>query len=215
MFYLWVVAVSQLRIDDQERRRNSIRQATRRTIAEGGIEAATVRSIAAASGQSVATLYNLIGSRTEIFGAVLAELLKERLEGTSIDDGSDPIDQMRSSMTAAVSYTIRRKHLFGPLLVELGLHLGRDWAVAAHNASVARQTLLIGRAKDQHLLLPEPSTHRLAVAITEGSFTTDLGWAVGDVSDGRYADACLDRATLVLLSAAEGSIRGRLLQLLS
>jgi AcrR family transcriptional regulator len=209
------MAAGQLRIDDQKRRRHSIGEATRQTIAEGGIEAATVRSIATASGQSVATLYNLVGSRTDILGVVLAELLAERLEAVSIDDGTDPIDQMRSSMTAAVRYTVRRKHLFAPLLVELGLHLGRDWAVAAHNAHVTRQAVLVERAKDQYLLLPEPSTHRLAVAIAEGSFITDLGWAVGDVPDSRYADACLDRATLVLLSAAEGSVRKRLLQLLS
>jgi AcrR family transcriptional regulator len=209
------VPASQLRIADQERRRKSIRQATRQTIAEGGIEAATVRSIATTSGQSVATLYNLVGSRTEIFGAVLAELLTERMEATPIETGSDPIDQMRSSMKAAVKYTIRRKHLFAPLLVELGPHLGRDWAVEAHEASVARLTRLIELANAQNLLLSEPSANRLAVGITEGAFATDLAWAVGDVSDGRYAGACLDRATLVLLAAADGSVRRRLLQLLS
>lgn len=215
MFYHRVMATSKLRSGDQERRRQSIREATRTVIAEGGIEAATVRSIAAEAGQSVATLYNLMGSRSEILAAVFDDLSTELHTVMTLDDGLGPVEQLRRSMKTAVAYMVKRKQVFAPIIVELSPDLGGgESARSSFDQSVALQRAIIGRAIEEGVLLGDLEPDLLARAVVRAFIETQQRWAAGHLSNPRFLTAALQGSALVWLSVASGDSRPQLLEII-
>jgi AcrR family transcriptional regulator len=64
--------VQSLRQTQKEQRRGLILQAARDMVATEGLAALTMRSLSAAAGVSVPTIYNLVGSRDDVLAAMLA-----------------------------------------------------------------------------------------------------------------------------------------------
>lgn len=209
------MAASQLRTDDQQRRRAAIREATRTVIAEGGIEAATVRVIAAEAGQSVATLYNLIGSRSEILAAVFDDLSAELSRAMSIDVSLEPLDQLERSISTAVAYMVKRKQVFAPIIVELGPDLGGgDSARASFELSVALQQSIVERAVGGRVLRGDVKSAVLARAVVRAFIGAEQRWAAGHLTNKDFREAALRGAALVWLADASTKARPSLLGIL-
>ncbi len=209
------MAVSELRLEDQQRRRQSIREATRTVIAEGGIEAATVRAIAAEAGQSVATLYNLMGSRSEILAAVFEGLSVELNAVISLDDQLQSIEQLRQSIEAAVAYMVNRKQVFAPIIVELSPDLGGGEAArSSFSQSVALQRSILERAIADGLLVGDLEPEFLAKAVVRAFIETQQRWAAGHLSNAGFLAAALQGAGLVWLAVGAPGERAALLNLL-
>lgn len=111
-------------------KRRQILDAAKRIFAERGLDAATMREIAAAAGCTTGAIYPLFPAKEEIYAALLRESLDqlEQAVQAAIAESSNDGERLKSGATAWFGYYAER-----PAEVALGLYLFRG----AQNAVLA------------------------------------------------------------------------------
>jgi len=116
---------------DPVQRRAEIVAAAFGLLAEGGVEAATMRRVATAAGATTGRVTHYFGSRVELLVAALSEVGRRRGERIAAHDGLDPAALLRAVL-------IERLPLDGDRLGELRVWL----ALASTNLPEARDELV-------------------------------------------------------------------------
>lgn len=100
------------KIVDHEKRKVKIAEATWKVIVEEGIEKATVRKIAQASGLSVGALRYYFSSQTKLLHfsmELVSERVTERIKGRKMSKGQDPLDFLKEGVCQVLPVDEERK----------------------------------------------------------------------------------------------------------
>lgn len=116
---------------DPAKRRAEIVEAAVGLLAEGGVEAATMRRVATAAGATTGRVTHYFGSRIELLVAALVEVDRRRQQRVTTHDGLEPADRLKAVLE-------ERLPLDGDRLGEL-----RAWlALASTNMPEIRDELV-------------------------------------------------------------------------
>jgi AcrR family transcriptional regulator len=191
-----------------ERRRRIIR-AAHDLIRETGNTGLSMRALAARAGVSLATPYNLFGSKRAILLSVLDD----------IREFFDRFSQLRS--------TDSLERLFGALDICVDLYL-RDpafnrtiWAALFDPSDEFRSQIfnskraafwqgLVGKVAEAGVLMPEIDVELLFRALDRSFGATMLDWVTGDLTDAQLGPAMRYGYALMLKGAAVPDWRGPL-----
>lgn len=188
-----------LREQHKQDRRRQILVAGRQLIADGGVEALTMRTLAAASRLSVPTIYNLVGDR----GAVIEALMDaggERFEAELSEPSSDdPVAALLGAAGALATVMAEHRSVVAAVLGGPGtLALGptRNSMFARFGATVeatlvqARRDDLIDRGANAAIL------RERIQGLAAGAV---IGWALDHGDDARLRDDLAHSVLLVTL----------------
>lgn len=202
-----------LMAQQKEERRQRIRDESRRLLIELGYHGLTVRKLASASGLSVPTLYNLVGSKATIIAQDAIETFRRVSEAFDAAAAGDPIDRAFALYEVVQTEILSRGPYFRALLPHLDavpeLRPVRD-AVGQLQIAQLVHVLTSGPRKtfvaDFDVRLAASQLYDLANA----AFT---GWAVGRVSEAELGPRLRHGAALVLASGARGASKQKLLEI--
>ena len=109
-----------IREKSKEKRRRLILKAARGVIVDDGVEALNMRALAQAAEVSVATLYNLYGSKEEILHALLEASLDELdAAAAAPGEGLEVLDQLRALVDFSTALFISDAPFYRQLLLGL------------------------------------------------------------------------------------------------
>ncbi|WP_018680982.1 TetR/AcrR family transcriptional regulator [Actinokineospora enzanensis] len=179
------------KVIDHDQRRREIVEVSKRLIAEGGFEAATMRSIVTAAGFANGALKHYFAGKDGIIAATFESVLEETAERMSeLDVGLAPVESLRGFVEAAMPLEPDRITSARVLLVL--------WGHSVANPDLARQyrelltvwrgelTRRIGLAWSKQL--DDPAVGVVAdeiISVTIGANVASLMHPVGELVD-RY-----------------------------
>jgi AcrR family transcriptional regulator len=193
------------------RNRRRVLRAARTVVADGGLEALTMRQLALEADVSVATLYNLIGGRDAVVGALCADVIEDLDRVLTQVDGptDDPLDWARSLLTAVietVTTEVPRRLVFA-LLSDPRLY--REFAPRF------RSQLVFIDAMDAMvhagMLTDELSVDVIARQIWSSQANYLRQWAAEALDERELRAAVLHEFDLCLLAVATSTTRAHLL----
>ena len=191
----------------KDRRRKRILGAARRTIARSGVAALSMRRLASAADVSVATLYNLYGSKEGILDALLDEML-DSFTGTFGELAPvDPLSRARTIVSLSVDEYVREARIYRPLIAAVDA-LG----ATPHNADVlvrfaAMEEEAIAAAVEAGLLRDDVPPRLVARQIVLSYLQALRHWAIGDVTDAGFRSLALSGLEFALLAVATPPVR--------
>lgn len=180
----------------KDARRTDILRAARDLVAEGGIDALTMRSVAERAQVSVPTIYNLIGNRAQVLSALMdagGDRLDDLLAGST---GADPITAMVEASEALATVVAPNAAVVAAVLndglgvprVDEGL-FARFRLLTVDALADAGGSGLLDRPADPELL-----TDR-CVALAAGAV---VSWATVHHDEDRLRDELVHGSLLVL-----------------
>ncbi|WP_026425667.1 TetR/AcrR family transcriptional regulator [Actinokineospora inagensis] len=165
------------KVIDHDQRRREIVEVAKRLIAEGGFEAATMRSIVTAAGFANGALKHYFAGKDGIIAATFESVLEETAQRMSeLDQDLGPVDSLHGFVEAAMPLDAERITSARVLLVL--------WGHSVANADLAtqyRQLLTLWRAE---------LTRRIAAA-----------WDCGEDADGPAVGVLADEIISVTIGA--------------
>ncbi len=202
-----------LRDANIESRRQRILEAARSLIAGGGLQALSMRRLAAEAGLAVTTLYNLYGSRDDILFALIQDGI-DRI--VPILDAEAPIEEplarCRAVITVSVRYFAENEAIYRPMLVAsnegLSRGTGTDRRLAKRAAAMQREA--IEQAIAQGLLAGTLDPGRLGEQIYHGYELAAVHWAFGLLDAAGFRARALYGMYLALLAVASDAVRPEL-----
>ncbi len=208
-----VEAPTSLRERNVEARRQRILAAARDLIAEGGMDALSMRRLAGRARLSVTTLYNLVGARSDIVRALVMDAIDrmdQELDRTAPLD--DPIERCRAIVTVSSGYMVEHADIFRPML--LAAHDGDAEHVRAAEPVAERAARMQARAievaVERGLLRDLLDPLQLGRQIYHGFDGAACQWAMGQIDAPTFEARALFGLDLALLGFARGALRGEL-----
>ena len=190
-------------------RRRLIIQAARDLIRETGNAGLSMRGLAARAGVSLATPYNLFGSKRAIVVAVLQDV-RQFQERFSTLQGADPLEKIFAALDIAIEFYLGDPSFYRTL-----------WS-ALFDASDGVRGEILNPKRDafwRGLLLEAARAGAIAPDVDPALLLTQLelllrsvmfDWVVGEVSAARLAPTARYGYALILLGAASPEWRGPL-----
>lgn len=163
------------RAQNKEQRRQEALLAARELIAEGGVEALSMRRLALVTGCSVNTLYALFGDKDGVFGAVVADGMQKVAVKLAADPSQSPLERAEALVKLSAE-RIRNEAAFSkPMYLTLNAfgpasHVGRQ-----HAAELLRSVLV--DAQDAGILRKTVDVGLLCENILQGFMMASLRWA--------------------------------------
>jgi AcrR family transcriptional regulator len=200
--------VQSLRDLHKDERRAQILRAARDLVADGGLDALTMRAVAQRARLSVPTVYNLVGSRADVVAALL-DAGGDQLDALLVDShAGDPVGRVVAASDALATVVTPNVTVVTAVLAggvpgdagEGGL-FGRYGHVTRTALADARAAGVIERRADPGLLADR------VVALAAGAV---LAWATDHRDDGRLRDDLVHGAMVVLVAHATDDHRARL-----
>lgn len=161
-------------------RRDDIVEAARRLMREAGDPGFSMRTLAERAGVSIATPYNLFGSKQAILLAVLSDDLLE-YERALGDLNADAIDVLFQSQRLVTALLRREPDFYRNMIAAVS----RDGPEFRHMVSGPRYILwkrLLGQATAAGLLNPDVDPDAFAIASSQCMLANILEWAQGSLS---------------------------------
>ncbi|MEM7412019.1 MAG: helix-turn-helix domain-containing protein [Myxococcota bacterium] len=192
-----------------EARRQRILEAARRLIAAGGVEALTMRKLAAEADLSVTTLYNLYGVRAEILHALVDDAV-DRIVGVIDAEAplDDPLERCRAVITVSVRELSKRAGIHVPMVIANygGLPDAQPDRRLAKRAA-AMQQRGIEQAIAQGLLQDTRNPEQLGLQIYHGFELACIQWGYGLLTPAEFEARALYGLYLALASVATDATR--------
>ena len=193
----------------RERNRRRILDAARDLVAVGGMDALSMRTLAARAGVSSTTLYNLFGEKDEVVRVLAHEILRD-IDAAFVDVvAEDPIEQLRARILMLVDHVIDHAP---PSLVSAVLE---DAVLTEQiNAQWESRTLVesgIADAVGRGLLRDDLHPRVLAEHVRAGLLHQQRLWAAAVIDDEQYRAAAAYGVDVALIAVACGALRDRLL----
>jgi AcrR family transcriptional regulator len=193
----------------RERNRRRILDAARDLVAVGGMEALSMRTLAARAGVSATTLYNLFGEKDEVVRVLAHDILRD-IDAAFVDVvADDPIEQLRARILMLVDHVIEHAP---PSLVSAVLE---DAVLTEQiNAQWESRTVVesaLAEAVARGLLRDDLHPRVLAEHVRAGLLHQQRLWAAAVIDDEQYRAAAGYGVDLALLAVAHGARRDSLL----
>jgi AcrR family transcriptional regulator len=186
-------------------------RAARAVVADGGLEALTMRQLAVEADVSVATLYNLIGGRDAVVGALWADVIED-LDRALIqveEPRDDPLQWARSLLTVVIETVIEDvpRRLVFALLSDPRLY--REFGPRFRSQTVLTDAMdaMVGAG----MLTDELSVEVIARQVWNSQANYLRQWAAGALDEHKLRAAVLHELDLCLLAVATSTTRARLL----
>ncbi|MEV0676089.1 TetR/AcrR family transcriptional regulator [Actinosynnema sp. NPDC050436] len=191
------------KVIDHDQRRREIVEVAKKLIAEGGFEAATMRSIVAAAGFANGALKHYFASKDEIIAATFESVLQATaLRLSELDSNASPVEALRGFVTGAMPLEAHQITSARVLLVL--------WEHSVANPDLARRyrdlltswraelTARIAAARGGGESEGSPAAGVLAdeiISVTIGANVASLMHPVGELADRyrAYVDALMER----------------------
>ncbi len=161
-------------------RRGDIVNAARSLMRQGSDPGFSMRALAEEAGVSIATPYNVFGSKQSVLLAVLDDDLAA-YEGALAELTGDPITVLFDSLALMIRLFEREPDFYRGMLAAVS----RDGGEARHLASGARYAVwkrLLRQATEQGLLDPSADPDAFAIATSQQSLSNVANWASGQLS---------------------------------
>jgi AcrR family transcriptional regulator len=194
------------------RRRRRILDAAKRIIIAKGVERLSMTRLAREAELSVATLYNLYGSKEEILYALFDDCLDALDVAFDRLQRADPVARMRVVFTTSVDQLTREGTLYRPLMAAVSNQVDRTRVPRTIRRCEAMAEHALAAAMEQGILTPVLSPRALAHQIFMAYLQGMHGWAVGMLSDRGFRSQALHALFICLVAAATDSARPALLR---
>ena len=164
-------------------------------------EAPTTEQIAARAEVSVATVYNLVGTREQLLVALIDRLIGE-LSGSTGEppSGRDPIAALREGITAAVSLLTSRSNAHRSVVLQLTAVANPDLHTKLSPATLFSDA--IRKAQDTKVLRDDLDADVLALQVYLSFNGALLRWAAGALTDEHFEAAALHGLDIVVAASA-------------
>jgi len=199
-----------IRERSKQKRRNRILLAARALIVEEGVPGLSMRVLAEKAEVSVATLYNLLGSKEEILYALLDQSYETLdMTATSLTE-VDPIIRAQLIVEASVKQFLSDSEFYKRLLrgihgIERGARASgsvlKVWALAEKAVADGMESGLLRKALPARLIAQQ------ILASYSGAIRN---WVIGRMSDDDFKAHAQLGLTLSLLAVATDETRSRL-----
>ena len=190
-------------------RRHRIIRAARQLIRETGNAGLSMRALAARAGVSLATPYNLFGSKRAIVLAVLDDV-REFQQRFSNLKSVDPVERVFTAVDMAMEFYLADPPFYKTLWSAV---FDTSDEVRAAILNTKRDAFLQGLIDDAAaagVLMPEIDCHLLLRQLDSLFRAVMLDWVVGDVKPGALAPMARMGYALVLKGACSPDWRGPL-----
>jgi len=196
-------------------RRRQIIQAARALIRETGNAGLSMRGLAARAGVSLATPYNLFGSKRAIVVAVLQDV-REFQERFSTLRAADPVEKIFAALDMAIAFYVGDPVFYRTL-----------WAAVFDASDAVRGEILnpqrdafwrslVDEAASAGAIAPDVDPALLLRQLESLLRSVMFDWVVGEIGPARLAPTARHGYALVLLGAASpgwhGPLRARVLE---
>ncbi len=194
-------------------RRRRILEAARKLIAGGGMQALTMRKLAAGAELSVMTLYNLYGARDEILHALIEDAV-DRMDALLEAEAplKDPIERCRAVITVSIGHLTENEAIYRPMTI--ALYEGLSHGVAVNDGIAKRAAGMqregIQEAIAQGLLRDTLDPQRLGEQIYHGYELACVQWGFGQLDAAGFQARALYGTYVALLAVATDAVRPRL-----
>lgn len=191
----------------KDQRRKAIVAAAMRLMHARGDSGFSMRALADAAGVSIATPYNLFGSKQAIMLAVLDTgmgLYAERLEKLE----ADPLEIFFEAVTLATELYGEAPGFHQAVLFSAYGDGGRDYRAVFGDPRFVFWRTLVERAREAGLLDADVDASALALALGQQFFICILEWAYGQI-DLRELECRVHYAFALLLKGAATSAGAR------
>jgi AcrR family transcriptional regulator len=172
-------------------RRARIIQRTRELVAARGIEALTIRDLAADCGVAVATLYNQFGSREGVIGAALEADFRGRFEPLALRTRNlSPAMKLQERITLATRamFTDLREYTKSVMFFYFHHTANPELRAAIHDYAASDFTHIVEEIRRQGDLQPWVDPVSFADDIITQNYALVMKWAQGYIKD-RELDA--------------------------
>lgn len=194
-------------------RRARIIRAARELIRETGSSGLSMRALAARAGVSLATPYNLFGSKGAVLVAVLEDI-KGFGSRFAAYRGRDPLERAVCAAELAVAYYEEDPEFYRALWTCILGSEGAEARSALFNPKRDAFWLgLLKEAQDAGLLLPEIDLRLLMRSLDHGFRSAMLHWVLGDLPLAALRPATAYAYALTLRGAATADAQAGLLAL--
>lgn len=163
------------RAQNKEQRRQEALLAARELIAEGGVEALSMRRLALVTGCSVNTLYALFGDKDGVFGAVVADGMQKVAVKLAADSSQSPLERAEALVKLSAE-RIRNEAAFSkPMYRTLSASGPASQIGRQHAAQILRGILSDAISGD--ILRPDVDADLLTENILQGFMMASMRWA--------------------------------------
>ena len=190
-------------------RREAIIAAAMRLMYDRGDSGFSMRALADAAGVSIATPYNLFGSKQAIMLAVLdtgMTLYEQRLAKLQADD----LEIFFEAVSLATALYAEAPKFHQAVLFSAYGDGGRDYRAVFGDPRFRFWKMLVERAREAQWLEPDIDASALALALSQQFFICILEWAYGEIDLEELEARVHYTFTLLLNGAATSSGSARL-----
>ncbi|MBS0377155.1 MAG: TetR/AcrR family transcriptional regulator [Proteobacteria bacterium] len=167
-------------------RRARIIEKTRQLVAERGIEAVTIRDLAADCGVAVATLYNQFGSREGVIGAALEADFRGRFEPLALRTRNlSPAKKLEERITLATRamFTELREYTKSVMFFYFHHSATPELRAAIHDYAASDFTHIVEEIRRHGDLQPWVDPVLFADDIITQNYALVMKWAQGYIKD--------------------------------
>lgn len=194
-----------------EARRRRILDAARTLIGRAGIAGVSMRKLAQEAGLSVTTLYNLFGSRDDIFVALIEDgidgMIAPIAEAAPLE--ADPFERCRAIITVSVRHLEENRSIYGPVMLACyeGLSLQQQRGQVISDRAAGLQEEAIREAIRQGLLRDFLDPAELGRQVYHGYELACVHWAYGLLDEAGFRARALYGLYVALLAVATDETR--------
>ena len=202
--------MSGLRDRNKARRREAILDAALELLEGHDLESVTVEQIAERADVSPPTVYNLVGTRDQLLGALVDRVLNRLVEDLSAmagDEGSDPFEDARFIVESSADAFIAESRAYRQIM--RGAHGLSPTAPRAAFDPSQLQVDAMRRAQDLGLIRDDLDAGGLGRQIYLSYVAAMQGWANGMLGDRGFRLASLHGLAVVIAAASTDRYRDR------
>jgi AcrR family transcriptional regulator len=199
-----------LREKHKRGRRCAILRAVRELLREGADDKLTKESIALRADVAPATVYNLVGTRAQIFEALAEDFMNELEARQNMKPVREPLRRARHVVELTLDVILADPVVYTRLV--------RGWDESGLMLKRGPVTVLIEafeESKELGLLLPEADARLLASSVATACVGAVHQWAAGLISARGFRARALFSLDLALAAAASEAERAELVRALS
>lgn len=194
----------------KDERRRRIIQAAREMIRETGSTGLSMRALAARAGVSLATPYNLFGSRGAVILAVLQDVREFQARFARFR-GSDPLEQIFAAVDMAVEYYLADPPFYTTLWREVFAASGEVRTAIYNPQRAAFWQQMVDQACATGVIRADVDAALLLQQLDHQFRSVMLDWVAGDLCAERLGPTIRLGYALILAGAASDDARVRLI----
>jgi len=200
--------VSRREAGKAERRRRII-HAARDLIRETGNAGLSMRALAARAGVSLATPYNLFGSKRAILLSVLDDI-REYLDRFNQLRAIDPLERLFGALDICIDFYVADPEFYRTIWAALFDPSDEFRSQIFNSRRAAFWEGLVNDAAKAGVIAPEVDTRLLFKALDRSFGATMLDWVTGELNHDQLGPAIRHAYALILKGAASPDWRGPL-----